>query len=64
MEMSILIEQYLKSVGGLQCPICDEWSDSNTFVGPICSECNKEVEEVIAEAESYDKYDDPFYVTN
>ena len=62
MELSKVIKQYLESIGGVQCKVCGEWDDSDTFVGPICSDCNKEIEEVIAEAETYDKYDDPFYI--
>ena len=62
MHVSELIKQYLESVGGLQCKICNEWDDKDRFVGPMCSDCNDEVEEIIAEAEEYDKYDDPFYI--
>jgi len=62
MEVSEVIENYFKSIGGNQCKICNEWDDSSRFVGPICNDCNEEIEEVIAEAEEYDKYDDPFYI--
>ena len=48
MEVSEVIENYFKSIGGNQCKICND--------------CNEEIEEVIAEAEEYDKYDDPFYI--
>ena len=47
------IKKYLESIGGGQCQICSEWSDSDTFVGPICQECNIEIEEVIAEADDW-----------
>ena len=64
MKISIIVEQYLEGVGGLQCPICNKWDDKNRFVHAICGDCNEEVEEVLAEAETYDKYDDPFYITD
>ena len=53
MEISKLISNYLESVGGLQCKICNEWDDKDRFVGPICDDCNKEIEDVIAEAEDW-----------
>mgnify|MGYP003139580752 CR=1 FL=1 len=53
MELSVIVENYLKSVGGLQCKICDEWDDKDRFVGPICCDCNDEIEEVIAQAEDW-----------
>ena len=62
MYLSKVIEQYLENVGGLQCNICGEWDDKSRMTANICSDCNKEIEEVIAEAEEYDKYDDPFYL--
>ena len=53
MELGIIVNNYLESVGGLQCPICDNWDDKSRFVHGICGGCNKEVEEVIAEAEDW-----------
>ena len=53
MHVSEVIKQYLESVGGLQCMICNEWDDKDRFVGPMCSDCNDEVEEIIAEAEDW-----------
>ena len=53
MEVSIIVKQYLESIGGLQCMICNEWSNKDTFVGPMCSDCNDEVEEILAEAEDW-----------
>jgi len=51
--LSVVIQKYLQSVGGLQCKICNEWDDKHRFVGPVCSECNDEIEEVLAEAEDW-----------
>ena len=62
MELSVIIKEYLEGVGGLQCPVCDKWDDKDKYVHGICSECNKEVIELMKEAETYDKYDDPFYL--
>jgi hypothetical protein len=53
MEISVVIKDYMESIGGLCCPICDEWDDSSRFMYGICGKCNKEVEEVIAEAEDF-----------
>ena len=53
MEISKLISNYLESVGGLQCKICNEWDDKDRFVGPMCSDCNDEVEEIVGEAEDW-----------
>lgn len=53
MELAEIVKEYLEHVGGLQCQICNNWSDGNTFVGPICNECDNEIEEVLAEAEDW-----------
>ena len=53
MELNEVVEEYLESIGGEQCKICNEWSDSDTFVGPICNHCNDQIEEVLAEAEDW-----------
>ena len=53
MELGIIVNNYLESVGGLQCPICDNWDDKDRFVGPICCGCDQEIEEIIAEAEDW-----------
>ena len=53
-EIDIAVKNYLGSVGGQQCKICNEWDDKDRFVGPICGDCNDEIEEVIAEAEDWE----------
>ena len=53
MEISVIINSYMKSIGGLCCPICDVWDDSSKFKHGICSECDEEVQEVLKEAENY-----------
>ena len=54
MEVSEVVKDFLHSVGGEQCKICNEWGDKNRFVGPVCSDCNDEIEEVLAEAEDWE----------
>ena len=53
MELSKVIKQYLESIGCVQCKVCGEWDDSDTFVGPICSDCNKGIDEIVGEAEDW-----------
>ena len=52
-EIDIAVKNYLESVGGQQCKICNDWDDKDRFVGPICNDCNQEIEEVIAEADDW-----------
>ena len=52
-HLSRTINKYLGSVGGQQCKLCNEWHDKDTFVGPICGDCNEQIEEVLAEAEDW-----------
>jgi|TARA_A100001201_G_scaffold138417_1_gene129299 hypothetical protein len=53
MEISVIVSNYMESIGGLCCPICNEWDHSSRFLYGICGECNKEVEEVLEEAEDF-----------
>ena len=53
MELNKVVDTLLTEYGGLQCRVCNEWDDKDKFVGPICAECNDEIEKVIAEAEDW-----------
>ena len=53
MELAKAVIEYLHSIGGLQCKICNNWDDKDGFVGPVCDECNDEIEEMLAEAEDW-----------
>lgn len=53
MEVGKIVETLLNEYGGLHCRICNQWDDKDRFVGPICGDCNKEIEDVIAEAEDW-----------
>ena len=48
-RVSDVVEKYLISIGGQQCKICNEWDDKGRFVGPVCNECDEEIEEMIRE---------------
>ena len=54
MHVKEAIEEYFRSLNGEQCKICNEWDDKDRFVGPICGDCNDEIDEVIAEAEDWE----------
>ena len=47
------IKKYLESIGGGQCKICNEWDDKDRFIDNICSDCNKEIDEIVGEAEDW-----------
>lgn len=53
MDINEIITSCLEECGGQQCKICNEWDDKHRFVGPVCGECNDEIEEVLAEAEDW-----------
>ena len=53
LELAEIVKEYLECIGGLQCKICDHWSNKDGFVGPVCDKCNNEIEEVLAEAEDW-----------
>ena len=52
-HINVIVKQHLESIGGQQCKICNNWDDKYRFVGPVCGDCNEEIEEIIAEAENW-----------
>tara|TARA_R110002020_G_scaffold190634_2_gene390166 strand:+ start:505 stop:666 length:162 start_codon:yes stop_codon:yes gene_type:complete len=53
MEIDKIITSCLEDHGGQQCKICYNWDYKDRFVGPICDDCNQEIEEILAEAEDW-----------
>ena len=47
MDINEIITSCLEECGGQQCKICNEWDDKHRFVGPVCGDCNDEIEEVL-----------------
>jgi len=56
MEISVIVKDFLESISGLQCNICKQWDDKSRFTDGLCSDCNKDVEEALMDAENFEKY--------
>lgn len=52
-HVSKLVHNIMVSIGGKQCKICDEWDDKSRFIDSICNNCNKEIDNIVAEAEDW-----------
>ena len=53
MELNVIVKQYLESIGGIQCQVCNNYDHESRITDSLCEDCNKEVEDVMSEADDW-----------